>query len=360
MSPGIGFGDKITIGGLTLSPGPSTMQADGGKFVASLRDYRQIKKMGSGAHGEVWKVQSISRGSSAAMKQIELGLASKKKVQQIMRELNVLKKARGNPYIVDLHGVFYSKHVFYIVMQYMNAGSLETLLSQHKMRHERDHPGTRFPGVPLDAISVIGASALQGLKYLKEELNVMHRDIKPSNILANSKGSVKICDFSICAEFQSNQYAETYIGTVYYMAPERINPRKDKGYNPTADIWSVGVTLVELATGEYPYPKEGIFAMLQHIVKGPSPVEKDGFTRMNFPANFINFCTLCLHKIADDRPGHDVLLDHPFAQAGASAKVICSWLQCITKTAARKKPQSPAPPPLDQTPTPSRRSSADD
>ena len=71
-----------------------------------------------------------------------------------MRELNVLKKARGTPYIVDLHGVFYSKHVFYIVMQYMNAGSLETLLSQHKLRHERDHPGTRFPGVPLDAISV--------------------------------------------------------------------------------------------------------------------------------------------------------------------------------------------------------------
>jgi len=137
------------------------------------------------------------------------------------------------------------------------------------------------------ALQAIGASALQGLKYLKEELHVMHRDIKPSNILANSKGSVKICDFSICAEFQSNQYAETYIGTVYYMAPERINPRKDKGYNPTADIWSVGVTLVELATGEYPYPKEGIFAMLQHIVKGPSPVEKDEFTGMNFPANFI-------------------------------------------------------------------------
>ena len=71
-----------------------------------------------------------------------------------MRELNVLKKARGTPYIVDLHGVFYSKHVFYIVMQYMNAGSLETLLSQHRRRHECDHPGMRFPGVPLNAISV--------------------------------------------------------------------------------------------------------------------------------------------------------------------------------------------------------------
>lgn len=89
MAPGIGFGDKFTVGGLTISPGPSPMEANGRPFVASLRDFRQIKKLGSGAHGEVWQVESISRGSTAAMKKVELGLASKKKVKQIMRYVSL-------------------------------------------------------------------------------------------------------------------------------------------------------------------------------------------------------------------------------------------------------------------------------
>ena len=131
-----------------------------------------------------------------------------------------------------------------------------------------------FPGVtriPEPIAGQVALSTLRGLTFLKDSLNVIHRDIKPSNILLNSKGEIKVCDFSVSGELHKSK-AKTYTGTQYYMAPERIRPSESKQYDIRSDMWSLGLTLVELAMGEYPYPREdNVFAMLTHIIKGPTP-----------------------------------------------------------------------------------------
>lgn len=155
-------------------------------------------------------------------------------------------------------------------------------------------------------------------------------------------GTCQVCDFSICAELQSHTFADTYIGTIYYMAPERINPAKDKRYKTTADIWSIGVTLVELATGVYPYPKEtdDVFAMLKHIVDGPTAVEKPEFRAAGLTPECVDFCQSCVHKKPDDRADHHVLLKHPFLEKATSdetVELVKTWLLALNDTAEAER-----------------------
>ena len=119
-------------------------------------------------------------------------------------------------------------------MEYMNVGSWDKLI-------KRSANGKASEAV----VAQVAISVLGGLQFLKENLKIIHRDIKPSNILANSKGEVKVCDFSVSGELHKSM-ARTYTGTFYYMAPERIRPKKTKEYDVRSDVWSLGVTLVEL------------------------------------------------------------------------------------------------------------------
>mmetsp|Transcript_17382 Transcript_17382/g.51420 ORF Transcript_17382/g.51420 Transcript_17382/m.51420 type:complete len:364 (+) Transcript_17382:1-1092(+) len=320
-------GDEFIFEGLSISKGPSKLVADGQNFVAKLEDFSKVRLLGKGTHGQVWLVNSRSLGIPMAMKVMELGVIDRKAAKRIVRELSVLKKATGFEYITALHGAFYKSCNVYILMEYMDAGSLDTLLAQHAK--------AIGGGIPEPVIAAVGHSALHGLRFLREQLKVMHRDIKPANILVNMSGQFKVCDFSICAELQSHTFADTYIGTIYYMAPERINPAKDKRYKITADIWSIGVTLVELATGEYPYPREtdDVFAMLKHIVDGPTPVESAKFADAGLTADCTDFCQSCMHKTPEDRADHHVLLKHKFLESATSddtAEHVIRWLRAVT------------------------------
>lgn len=106
--------------------------------------------------------------------------------------------------------------------------------------------------------------------YLHVICHNIHRDIKPANILINSKGEVKLTDFGISKELEeSNQFAHTFVGTVTYMSPERI---EGKRYNHLSDIWSFGMVILEMAIGSYPYPSHKTYIeMLQLIMNEPAP-----------------------------------------------------------------------------------------
>lgn len=121
----------------------------------------------------------------------------------------------------------------------------------------------------------------------------IHRDIKPANILINSKGEVKLTDFGISKELEeSNQFANTFVGTVTYMSPERI---EGKRYNHLSDIWSFGMVILEMALGVYPYPSyKSYIEMLQLIMNEPAPqIPPDN---KDFSDDFKDFINQCLKK----------------------------------------------------------------
>ena len=166
-----------------------------------------------------------------------------------------------------------------------------------------------FGPVRVDVLGKIAEAVLNGLNYLYETHRIMHRDIKPSNIVVNSRGNIKLCDFGVSGELV-NSIAVTFVGTSTYMAPERIQGAK---YSVKSDVWSVGLTLMELAVGRFPFdssdtaagdrmsagPVGGILDLLQQIVLAPAPKLPPSDA---FPEILDKMIQKCLLKNPDERP----------------------------------------------------------
>ena len=208
-------------------------------------------------------------GIVMAMKEIRLEL-DEAKFAAIIMELDILHRCIS-PFIVDFYGAFFQEGAVYICMEYMDGGSIDKLYGD---------------GVPEEVLRKIAMSTVMGLKSLKEDHNIIHRDVKPTNILVNTKGQVKICDFGVSGNLVAS-IAKTNIGCQSYMAPERISGGgvAQAGANPgggtysvQSDIWSLGLTIIECALGQYPYPPEtydNIFSQLSVSLVFPSPKQSD-------------------------------------------------------------------------------------
>lgn len=195
-------------------------------------------------------------GMVMAMKELRLELDDAKFAAIIM-ELDVLHRCIS-PYIIDFYGAFFQEGAVYICIEWMDGGSVD------KIYHD---------GVPENVLRKITYATTKGLKFLKEEHNIIHRDVKPTNILINTQGHIKICDFGVSGNLVAS-IARTNIGCQSYMAPERISSGgvAQAGANPgggtysvQSDIWSLGLTIIECAMGAYPYPPEtydNIFSQL--------------------------------------------------------------------------------------------------
>lgn len=124
--------------------------------------------------------------------------------------------------------------------------------------------------MPEAFISKVAFAVLSGLEFMREK-KIMHRDIKPSNILLNLSGEIKVCDFGISG-FTSNSVCTTITGCQIYMPPEKIMPKEGEGYKISADIWSLGISLFEIANGTHPFADtHGLLGLVQKITKEPSP-----------------------------------------------------------------------------------------
>ncbi|XP_057578927.1 dual specificity mitogen-activated protein kinase kinase 1 isoform X3 [Hippopotamus amphibius kiboko] len=155
---------------------------------------------------------------------------------QIIRELQVLHEC-NSPYIVGFYGAFYSDGEISICMEHMDGGSLDQVLKK----------AGRIPEQILGKVSI---AVIKGLTYLREKHKIMHRDVKPSNILVNSRGEIKLCDFGVSGQLIDSM-ANSFVGTRSYMSPERL---QGTHYSVQSDIWSMGLSLVEMAVGRYPIP----------------------------------------------------------------------------------------------------------
>ena len=229
--------------------------------------------LGEGAGGEVKKCKLQGKSTLFALKVITTNPDPDVK-KQILRELE-FNKGCASEHICAYYGAFFdpSTATISIAMEFCEGGSLDAVYREIKKRGSRT--GEKV-------LAKVAEGTLNGLTYLHGK-KIIHRDIKPSNILLCRNGQVKLCDFGVSGEFGTKGEANTFIGTSYYMAPERIT---GQSYTITSDVWSTGVTLLEVAQHRFPFPADGpeedeshpragLIDLLTYIVSQPLPKLKD-------------------------------------------------------------------------------------
>lgn len=197
----------------------------------SDQDLEKLGELGSGNGGVVMKVRHKPTGLIMARKMIHLEVKPAIK-KQIIRELKVLHGCNF-PHIVGFYGAFYSDGEISICMEYMDGGSLDLILK-------------RAGRIPEKILGKITVAVIKGLFYLRDKHSIIHRDVKPSNILVNSSGEIKICDFGVSGQLIDSM-ANSFVGTRSYMSPEWL---QGTHYSVQSDLWSLGLSLVEMAIGE--------------------------------------------------------------------------------------------------------------
>ncbi|KAI5961370.1 STE7 [Candida pseudojiufengensis] len=268
------------------------------------KDLLTLKQLGAGNSGSVSKILHIPTQKIMAKKIIHID--SKSIIQtQIIRELRILHEC-NSPYIIEFYGAFLNNNnTIVLCMEYCNCGSLDKIL-----------PLCENKQFPIFVLKKLSFAILSGLTYLYTTHKIIHRDIKPNNVLMTHKGEFKLCDFGVSRELTNSlAMADTFVGTSMYMSPERI---QGLNYGVKSDVWSMGLMLIELATGKQVWSDdnyendddemysnnsfkgpEGILDLLQRIVNEnpPSLMKKiNHVTKEPFDSDLINFIDSCLIK----------------------------------------------------------------
>lgn len=269
--------------------------SNGSSFRISMDDLEVLEELGHGNYGVVSKVLHKPTGIVMAMKEVRLELDDAK-FRQILMELEVLHSCNSDC-IVEFYGAFFVEGAVYMCIEYMKGGSLDKVYGD---------------GIPEAPLAYITKRVILGLKQLKDEQNIIHRDVKPTNILVNEMGKVKLCDFGVSGNLVAS-LARTNIGCQSYMAPERIKHSSPdvSTYSVQSDIWSLGLSILEMSKGCYPYPPEtynNVFSQLSAIVDGDPPELPPG----KFGPEAQDFVRQCLHKNPNKRPTYGELLLHPW------------------------------------------------
>tara|TARA_B110001452_G_scaffold261588_1_gene260551 strand:- start:107 stop:1345 length:1239 start_codon:yes stop_codon:yes gene_type:complete len=334
-----------------------------------LTDLEMHEVLGKGASSLVRRAVHAPTMTPLAVK--ILNVFDKGKRDQLLRELRTLYTSQNFPWLVAFHDCLYDEGAMYIVLEYMDGGSLADVLQAAQL--------TGSSALSEAVMARLAARVLGGLNYLHRERHQVHRDVKPGNILLNTRGEVKISDFGLSAELDSTkEMCATFIGTHAYMSPERLS---GKPYSFASDVWSLGIaarskwpswrrhswppraheaasegsrlllalvrrgpasqiplrgrgfsereaaqvdmfaafdhpgiTLVECALGAYPYPaysSSNYFVLLSQIINDAAPA----LSPEQFSPEFVDFVALCLHKEPELRPQAQQLLQHPWLRA---------------------------------------------
>ncbi|CCH41184.1 MAP kinase kinase MKK1/SSP32 [Wickerhamomyces ciferrii] len=284
------------------------------KIVSKKGEIIELGVLGEGAGGSVSRCKLKNGSTIFALKYI-ITDPNPETQKQILRELQFNKSCKS-PYIVKYYGMFLKEEIasICIAMEYMGGRSLDSIYK--KVRERGGRIGEKVLGK-------IAESVLKGLSYLHEH-RIIHRDIKPQNILLDSDGNIKLCDFGVSGEVV-NSLATTFTGTSYYMAPERIQGHP---YSVTSDIWSLGLTLLEVAMGKFPIELENgsdDFANVSPIevltlIMTFTPKLNDELD-IKWSEAFRSFINYSLRKNSNERPSPRQMLSHPWV-LGQSKKTV--------------------------------------
>lgn len=266
-------------------------------------DLQDLGEIGRGGFGTVNKMIHRISDTVMAVKRIR-STVDEREQKQLLMDLEVVMKSNECPCIVQFYGALFKEGDCWICMELMDT-SLDIFYKFiHEILTER---------IPERILGKITVATVKALNYLKEKLRIIHRDVKPSNILLDRHGNIKLCDFGISGQLVDSIARTRDAGCRPYMAPERIDPQRARGYDVRSDVWSLGITLMEIATGYFPYPKwNSVFEQLYQVVQGDPPRLSPNENGNHFTMDFVNFVNTCLIKEETQRPKYNKLLEHPF------------------------------------------------
>ncbi|XBW36639.1 hypothetical protein QEN19_002210 [Hanseniaspora menglaensis] len=267
--------------------------------VASI--FKRTEVIGRGKFGVVYKGYHIKTKHIYAIKVLNLD-TNEDEIEDVQKEIKFLSSSKNIPNVTKYYGSYLNDTKLWIIMEYCAGGSLRTLLRAGVLDDK--------------AIGVIFRELLFALSAIHKD-KVIHRDIKAANILIGHDGKVKLCDFGVAAKLtQTRPRRQSLAGTPFWMAPEVIT--ESASYDSKADIWSLGITVYEAATGNPPYCEVDAMRAMQMIVKNkPSRLEGKQYSQ-----SLKDFVALCLDENPYERPTADILLKSVFISQYSSVKVI--------------------------------------
>nr|XP_046260260.1 myosin-IIIb isoform X1 [Scatophagus argus] len=267
-------------------------------------DWDIVETIGKGTYGKVYRVTNKKDGSQAAVKVLD---PVNDVDEEIEAEYNILRSLSNHPNVVKFYGMFYksdslSGGQLWLVLELCNGGSVTELIKGLLIRGQR---------LQEPVIAYILYSALLGLQHLHNN-RIIHRDVKGNNILLTTEGGVKLVDFGVSAQLTSARLRRnTSVGTPFWMAPEVIacEQQYDYSYDARCDVWSLGITAIELADGDPPLAEMHPVKALFKIPRNPSPTLRNP---EQWCRSFSHFIGQCLIKDFEARPSVTHLLEHPF------------------------------------------------